>query len=327
MSIEQGWYLAENGASVGPMSRSELVARLGSSGMEALVYGPGTGEWVQARTVSALSATGGAAPPPPVPTARAVHEIDYEIFGDDMQFVEITLDPGEAVVAEAGAMMYMAQGIQMETRFGDPTKQEGAFEKVLGAGKRVLTGESLFLTIFTATGSQRTTVSFAAPYPGKIIPLHIGELGGEVICQKDAFLCAALGIDIGIAFQRNIATGLFGGEGFILQRLRGDGLAFIHAGGTIHRKELGAGEVLRLDTGCLVAFQPSVKYDIAFTGGIKNSVFGGEGLFLATLTGPGSVWVQSLPFARLVGRIVSRYGRGKGEGSLVGGLGKIFEAR
>lgn len=327
MSAQQGWYLADNGASIGPMSRADLVSRLQGTGMEALVYGPGTGEWVPARTVAALSATGGAAPPPPVPAARTAHEIDYEIFGDDMQFVEIILDPGEAVIAEAGAMMYMAQTIRMETRFGDPSKQQGAFEKVLDAGKRVLTGESLFLTVFTAGGAERATVSFAAPYPGKIIPMHVGELGGEVICQKDAFLCAAMGIDIGIAFQRNIATGLFGGEGFILQRLRGDGLAFVHAGGTIHRKELAGGETLRLDTGCLVAFQPSVKYDIAFTGGIKNTVFGGEGLFLTTLTGPGSVWMQSLPFARLAGRIISRYARGKGEGSLLGGFSKVFEAR
>ena len=200
-----------------------------------------------------------------------------------MQFVEVTLDPGEVVVAEAGAMMYMTEGIEMQTVFGDPSKQQGILGKLFDAGKRMITGESLFLATFGAAGSKRERVAFAAPYPGKIVPMHLDELGGEIICQKDAFLCAARGVQIGIAFQKKILVGLFGGEGFILQRLTGDGIAFVHAGGTIHRLELAHGETLRLDTGCLVALQPSVDYDIQMTGGFKNTIFGGEGLFLATL--------------------------------------------
>ena len=245
-----------------------------------------------------------------------------------MQFVEITLDPDEVVIAEAGAMMYMTDGIEMQTVFGDPSKNQGFFGKLFDAGKRMITGESLFLTTFGATGNKRETVAFAAPYPGKIIPMHLDELGEELICQKDAFLCAARGVQIGIAFQKKILTGLFGGEGFILQRLTGDGIAFVHAGGTIHRRELAAGETLRLDTGCLVALQPSVDYDIQMVRGIKNAIFGGEGLFLATLKGPGTIWVQSLPFTRLAGRILANIGpRGKGEGSVIGGLSNLFESR
>jgi uncharacterized protein (TIGR00266 family) len=268
------------------------------------------------------------APPPPPRAGRSqADEIDFELYGDDMQFVEVTLDPGETVIAEAGTMMYMSPGIRMDTVMGDPTRQQGLFGKLVDAGKRVVTGESLFLTTFTACGAGRDQVAFAAPYPGKIIPMHIGELGGEILCQKDSFLAAAKGIEVGIAFQKRIAAGLFGGEGFILQRLTGDGLAFVHAGGTIHRRELAAGETLRLDTGCLVAFQPSVRYDIQMTGGVKNSLFGGEGLFLATLTGPGQLWVQSLPFSRLAGRMMAGYSRGKGEGSVIGGLGTLLEQR
>ncbi|UCC29150.1 MAG: TIGR00266 family protein, partial [Phycisphaerales bacterium] len=266
--------------------------------------------------------------PPRPPKTRRADEIDYELSGDDMQFVEVTLDPGEVVVAEAGAMMYMSDGIQMETVFGDPSKQQGFLGKLVDAGKRMVTGESLFLTTFGAMGNRREQVAFAAPYPGKIIPMHLDELGGELICQKDAFLCAARGVQVGIAFQKKILAGLFGGEGFILQRLTGDGIAFVHAGGTIHRRDLAAGETLRLDTGCLVALLPSVDYDIQMTGGIKNTIFGGEGLFLATLRGPGTVWVQSLPFTRLAGRILANVGpKGKGEGSLLGGLSTIFESR
>jgi uncharacterized protein (TIGR00266 family) len=268
--------------------------------------------------------------PPPRPTGRRADEIDYEIFGDDMQFVEITLDPNEVVVAEAGVMMYMSEGIQMQTVFGDPSKEQGFLGKLFDAGKRMVTGESLFLTTFGATSNRREQVAFAAPYPGKIIPLHLDELGGEIICQKDAFVCAARGVTIGIAFQKKILAGLFGGEGFILQRLTGDGLAFAPAGGTVHRMQLQSGQTLRLDTGCLVALQPSVEYDIQFTGGIKNSIFGGEGLFLATLRGPGIVWVQSLPFTRLAGRILANVRPGgprKGEGSLLGNFANIFESR
>lgn len=328
MSAEEGWYLADDGNTIGPMSRSELIAKLGQyQGGATYVYGPGHSEWIQAEHVASL--TVGAPPSPPAaPSSQSqVHEIDYEIVGDDMQFVEITLDPAETVVAEAGTMMYMTSGIRMETVFGDPGKDQGIFGKIVDAGKRAVTGESLFLTTFTASGSSQDKVAFAAPYPGKIIPMNIGALGGEMICQKDSFLAAAKGIEIGIAFQKNIGAGLFGGEGFILQRLRGSGWGFVHAGGTILRRELQRGETLRLDTGCLVAFQPSVRYDIQMTGGVKNSLFGGEGLFLTTLTGPGSVWVQSLPFSRLAGRMLSGYSKGKGEGSVLGGLGSLFESR
>ncbi|MCH7813304.1 MAG: TIGR00266 family protein [Planctomycetes bacterium] len=245
-----------------------------------------------------------------------------------MQFVEVTLDPDEVVVAEAGGMLYMTEGIQMETVFGDPSKQQGFLGKLLDAGKRMITGESLFLTTFGNMGHQRARVAFAAPYPGRIIPMHLDQLGGEIICQKESFLCAARGVQIGIAFQKKILTGLFGGEGFILQRLTGDGIGFVHAGGAIHRIELAAAQTIRLDTGCLVALQPSVDYDIQMIGGIRNAVFGGEGLFLATLTGPGTVWIQSLPFTRLAGRILANIrpgGKSTGEGSVLGGFARIFE--
>jgi uncharacterized protein (TIGR00266 family) len=251
--------------------------------------------------------------------------IDYEIFGEEMQFVEVTLDPGEMVIAEAGAMMYMTEGIQMETVLGDPSQpQQGLLSKVVSAGKRLLTGESLFLTTFTNKAHRREVVAFASPYPGKIVPLHLDQLGGEILCQKDAFLCGARGVQVSIAFQKRIGVALFGGEGFILQRLAGDGLALVHAGGTLVEKLLAPGETIRLDTGCLVAMQPSVHYDIAFVGGIKNAVFGGEGLFLATLNGPGRVWLQSLPFSRLAGRVLAHSGlrgQSKDEGSLLGSIG------
>jgi uncharacterized protein (TIGR00266 family) len=330
MPSESGWYFVKDGQTVGPFNREELLRRLPEAGgLHALVFGPNTADWTQARHVAwIVNALRGGGSPPPAPTRPAMaDEIDYEIFGDDMQFVEITLDPGEVVVAEAGVMMYMTRGIEMQTVFGDPSKQQGMLGKLFDAGKRMVTGESLFLTTFGATGTEREKVAFAAPYPGKIIPVQVAEMGGEILCQKEAFLCAARGVQMDIAFQKKIGVGLFGGEGFILQRIRGDGLAFVHAGGTIVRRELGAGERMRLDTGCLVAFQPSVNYDIQLAGGIKTSLFGGEGLFLATLTGPGTVWLQSLPFARLAGRVVGSFSRGKGEGSILGGLGNLFESR
>ncbi len=332
MPGEGGWYYVKNGQTVGPVSREELLRAIpAAGGPSTLVWGPGVPEWTEARHVMGLGATRESRTVPPrPPSGRRADEIDYEISGDDMQFVEVTLDPGEVVVAEAGGMMYMTDGIQMQTVFGDPSKQSGFLGKLVEAGKRMITGESLFLTTFGAGGSRRERVAFAAPYPGKIVPLHLDELGGEIICQKDAFLCAARGVQVGIAFQKKVLAGLFGGEGFILQRLTGDGIAFMHAGGTIQRSELEAGEVLRLDTGCLVALQPSVDYDIQFTGGVKNAIFGGEGLFLATLKGPGTVWIQSLPFSRLAGRILSnlRPARGgKDEGSLIGGLSTLFESR
>jgi uncharacterized protein (TIGR00266 family) len=258
----------------------------------------------------------------------AMHEIDYKVYGEEMQFVEIELDPMEAVVAEAGGMMYMEDGIEMETIFGDGSQQNSGFlGSLMGAGKRLLTGESLFMTVFQNRGMGKKKVSFGAPYPGKIIPIHLSEIGGELIAQKDSFLCAAKGVSVGIALNRKIGAGLFGGEGFIMQRLQGDGWAFCHAGGTILQRELAPGELLRVDTGCIVAFQPSVSFDIQFVGKIKTAFFGGEGLFFATLRGPGHVWLQSLPFSRLADRIVSASGAGgrKGEGSILGSFGNMLD--
>ncbi len=258
------------------------------------------------------------------------HEVDYKIIGDDMQMVQVELDPGETVVAEAGAMTYMEEGISFEARMGDGSEpDQGLFGKLLGAGKRALTGESIFMTHFTNQGQGKQHVAFAAPYPGKIIPLDLATVaGGEVLCQKDSFLCAAHGTQIGIAFQRRLGTGFFGGEGFILQRLNGDGMSFMHACGTIMERQL-QGETLRVDTGCLVAFEPGVEYSIERAGNLKSMFFGGEGLFLATLRGTGRVWLQSLPFSRLADRIIAHApkagGSQKGEGSLLGGIGRMLD--
>jgi uncharacterized protein (TIGR00266 family) len=258
----------------------------------------------------------------------AMHEVDYQIVGDDMQFVKVELDPHEAVVAEAGAMMYIEDGIEMDTVFGDGSQQnKGFIGALMGAGKRLITGESLFMTVFHNEGHVKRIAAFGAPYPGKIQPIHLSEVGGEIVCQKDSFLCAAKGVSIGIAFNKRFGAGLFGGEGFIMQRLTGDGWAFVHAGGTLEEKVLAPGEKLRVDTGCLVALQPGVTYDIQLVGGIKTALFGGEGLFFATLTGPGRVWLQSLPFSRLAGRIYAAApqtgGRRQGEGSILGGIGDM----
>ena len=260
----------------------------------------------------------------------SMHEIEYKIFGDDMQFVEVELDPNEATVAEAGGMMYMDDGIDMETIFGDGSApQSGFLGALMGAGKRLLTGESLFMTVFLNRAQNKRRIAFGAPYPGKIVPVHLAELGGELIAQKDSFLAAAKGVSVGIAFQRRLGVGLFGGEGFIMQRLQGDGWAFVHAGGTLQERTLAAGEVIRVDTGCIVAFQPSIQYDIEYVGKIKSALFGGEGLFFATLRGPGRVWLQSLPLSRLANRIIAavpRMGRGgREEGSLLGGLGGLLD--
>jgi uncharacterized protein (TIGR00266 family) len=256
------------------------------------------------------------------------HEVDYQIFGDDMQIVEVELDPGETVIAEAGAMSYMEEGIDFEARMGDGSEPEqGMFKKLLSAAGRKLTGESLFMTHFTNAGSGKRRVAFAAPYPGKIVALDMAKIGGGLICQKDAFLCAALGTKLSIEFQRRLGAGFFGGEGFILQRLAGDGKAFIQAGGTIIKKKL-QGETLRVDTGCIVAFTPGITYDIARAGNLKSMFFGGEGLFLATLSGHGTVLLQSLPFSRLADRVIqhapSAGGSNQGEGSVLGGLGNLF---
>jgi uncharacterized protein (TIGR00266 family) len=259
-----------------------------------------------------------------------MHEVDFQILGDDMQFVEVELDPEEAAVAEAGGMMYMENGIEMETVFGDGSGQSpGLIGALVGAGKRLLTGESLFMTIFVNRAHEKRRVSFGAPYPGKILPIYLPDIGGELIAQKDSFLAAAKGVSIGIAFQKRLGVGLFGGEGFIMQRLQGDGMAFIHAGGTLHERILAPEEVLRVDTGCIVAFQPTIDYDIQYVGKIKSAFFGGEGLFFATLRGPGKVWLQSLPFSRLANRIVAAVPglgrRSKGEGSILGGLGGLID--
>jgi len=263
-------------------------------------------------------------------TSMAMDVVDYEIFGTDMQYVEVELDPGEAAVGEAGAMMYMQAGIEMDTVFGDGSPQEGGlFGKLLGAGKRLVTGESLFTTVFHHEGQGKARVAFAAPYPGRIIPMDLGKLGGTLICQKDSFLCAAKGVSLGIALQRKLGTGFFGGEGFIMQKLEGNGMAFVHAGGTLMEKQLAPGEVLRVDTGCVVAYTPDVDFDIQFVGKLKSAIFGGEGLFFATLRGPGHVWLQSLPLSRLANRIVlsapAAGGARRGEGSILGGLGDLLD--
>lgn len=326
------WYVAESGESKGPYSLEELQGQMdrGDITPETLVYGPGASEWTPIKHVAALASLLGQGPavPPPPPTAAGSDVIDYMIYGEEMQYVEVELDPGESALAEAGAMLYMTSQIQMDTIFGDgrrQTKKKGVMDHLLGAGKRLITGEGLFMTLFTHSGSSgKEKVAFAAPYAGKILPMDLSEIGGELICQKDAFLCAARGVALEIAFQKKIGVGLFGGEGFIMQRLVGDGQCFVHAGGTVFEYELAAGENLRVDTGCLVALKPSVQYDVQFVGGIKTALFGGEGLFYASLTGPGHVWLQSLPFSRLANRIYSAagpMGKSKGEGSVLGGLG------
>src|SRR5438094_4106598 len=259
----------------------------------------------------------------------AMHEVDYKIFGDDMQFVEVELDPGEAAVAEAGGMFYMEDGISMETVFGDGSAEQRSFvDALIGAGKRLLIGESLFMTIFMNTGAGKKRVSFAAPYPGRIVPIRLSDVGGELITQKESFLAAAKGVSVGIAFQKRLGAGFFGGEGFIMERLQGDGWAFVHAGGMLIERTLGPGELLRVDTGCLVALQPTVDYDIEYVGKIKSALFGGEGLFFATLRGPGRIWLQSLPLSRMARRIIAaapQTGRGgREEGSVLGTLGGII---
>jgi len=336
MADVKEWYVAVSGQSVGPMIASDLAAgfRSGQYNQATLIFKQGMSGWTAAAQVPEVSSFLGGAPASapsslvgtPASGGRRSHEVDYDIVGNEMQFVEVELDPGEGAVAEAGSMMYMTSGIQMTTIFGDGSSQGGGFmDKLLGAGKRVLTGESLFMTEFANRAAGKQRVAFAAPYPGKIIPADLHRMGGRLICQKDAFLCAAKGVSVGIAFQKKIGVGLFGGEGFIMQSLEGDGLAFLHAGGTIVEKELGPGENLRVDTGCLVALQPSITYDIQFVGSIKSAIFGGEGFFYASVTGPGKVWLQSLPFSRLAGRIQQSLTirGGKDEGSILGAFGGI----
>jgi uncharacterized protein (TIGR00266 family) len=340
--MTQQWYMAIGGHQVGPVSQDDVVTNLrnGTIDGNTLVFTTGMSNWTPLKQVPQLAAflvgaAGGAAaaaPPPINPGGRTSHEIDFRIVGSEMQFVEVELDPGESAIAEAGSMMYMTPGINMETVFGDGSQQQRGSRvmgALLGAGKRLLTGESLFMTVFTNAGGAKQQVAFAAPYPGKILAMDLKTLGGELICQKDSFLCAARGVSIGIAFQRKIGVGLFGGEGFIMQRLQGDGLCFVHAGGTVHPLDLQAGQTLRVDTGCLVALQPSVAYDIQFVGKIKTALFGGEGLFYAALTGPGRVWLQSLPLSRMADRIYKAApaagGTRTGEGSILGTIGGILD--
>ncbi len=321
------WYIAVNGQSEGPYSADQIRSMLASGrvNQDTLVYGPGFSQWTPLRAVPALAGAPGQAAPPPPPVLGRSDEIDYRIEGAEMQFVEVELDPGESALAEAGAMLYMTPGITMETIFGDGRSggQSGGFlDGLIGAGKRLLTGAGLFMTVFTnSAGTGKERVAFAAPYAGKIVPLHLKELGGEMICQKESFLCAARGVALEIAFQQRLGVGLFGGEGFIMQRLLGDGWVFLHAGGTVFEYQLAAGETLKVDTGCLVGLMPGVDYDIETVSGIKSALFGGEGLFLARLTGPGHVWLQSLPLSRMADRIyaAARQGGGKqkDEGSII----------
>jgi uncharacterized protein (TIGR00266 family) len=257
------------------------------------------------------------------------HDIDYHIYGEELQFVEIELDPNETAIAESGAFMMMDDGIEMQTIFGDGSQQQDTslLGKLFSAGKRLLVGESLFMTAFTNTGQGKKKVSFAAPYTGKIIVFDLSRLGGKIIAQKDAFLCAAKGVSIGIEFQKRLGTGIFGGEGFIMEKIEGDGLAFAHAGGYIIERELRGGEILKVDTGCVVAYTSGVDFDIEFIRGVKNWMFGGEGLFFAILKGPGKVWLQSLPISRLAGRLQQYTHHRKEEGSILGGLGNLLDGR
>jgi len=327
------WHVAEDGKTTGPYTNAQIADGLaaGKYSPATLVWRKGFAEWLPISQVPELT-NPSSVPPPLSATSMSAHEIDFEIFGHEMQFIEIELDPGESAVSEAGSMMYMSDQIRMETIFGDGSaqSQSGSFmDKMLGAGKRLITGEGLFTTMFTFTGHGKGRVAFGAPYPGKIIPLDLRNYDNRIICQKDAFLCAAKGVSIGIAFQKKIGTALFGGEGFIMQQLDGDGLVFVHAGGTIIEKQLAAGETFRVDTGCLVALTRSVTYDIEFVGNVKSALFGGEGFFFATVRGPGHVWLQSLPFSRLAGRIWEAApqagGKDVGEGSVLGGLSTLFE--
>jgi len=332
MSETGQWYVATNGKQQGPMATAAVLELIRSRQADRTSYvfaaGGAGASWVPITSIAAFAEaftpTTGLPPPPPPATGKA-DEIDYEVFGAELQFVEVTLDPGEACIAEAGAFMFMEPGIEMETIFGDGSKkaQGGGFlDSLLQAGKRVLSGASLFMTAFGNRSGERRRVAFAAPTPGKIIPVDLRQYGGVLICQREAFLCAAKGLSVGIEFQKRLGAGFFGGEGFILQKLEGDGLAFIHAGGTIVPKDLKAGETLRLDTGCLVAMERSVSYDVQYVGNIKTALFGGEGVFFAALTGPGRVWIQSLPFSRLADKIASFVmSRMPTHGGGIGGIG------
>ena len=328
------WYAAIEGQQQGPFSTEQMREYLqnGTYTAHTFVWRQGFADWQPVASCPELTAAPSSAPPGYPPKTR-VDIIDYEIFGSEMQFVEIELDSQESVVAEAGSMMYMSDHIEMETVFGDGSEQVGdsLFDRMLGAGKRLITGEGLFSTVFTYKGGGKGKVAFASPYPGKIIALDLKDYQGKLVCQKDAFLCAVRGVSIGIEFQKKIGAALFGGEGFIMQKLEGEGMVFVHAGGTIVQKDLQPGETLRIDTGCLVAMTKDIHYDIAFVGGVKSALFGGEGFFFATISGPGHVWLQSLPFSRLAGRIHKAAPQNnagfstQGEGSVLGELGNLFK--
>ena len=324
------WYLSYDGKQVGPLDHAQAVSRARSNS-KGFAWRAGFGNWLPISDVSELNSLEAAAPIPPPSSAPGAEEIDYKILGAEMQFVEVELDPGESAMAEAGAMMYKDTPVEMQTIFGDGSASEAGgrfFDKLLGAGKRLLTGEGLFMTVFTHMGQGKAHVAFGAPYPGNGIPVSLPDVGGTLVCQNDSFLCAAKGVSIVIYFQRKILTGLFGGEGFIMQKLEGDGRVFLHAGGTIVKRKLGAGEVLHVDTGCVVAFEPTVGFDIQQAGGIKTGLFGGEGFFFATLKGPGKIWLQSLPFSRLAGRMLEaapQKGGSVGEGSILGRLGGFID--
>ncbi len=343
------WYLSYDNERIGPLDESQALLQA-EKNPNGLAWREGFAKWMPISQVPELMVV--ESPPPlpsstenivqpepflqttkvhfPAPSGGVSDVIDYKIYGSEMQFVEVELDPGESVVSEAGAMMYKDIDVAMETVFGDTSAQStggGFLDKLVGAGKRLLTGESLFMTVFTHTGNGKAHVAFGAPYPGNIIPVSLKEIGGKLICQKDSFLCAAKGVTIGIYLQKRILTGLFGGEGFIMQKLEGDGMVFMHAGGTVVERVLRDGEVLHVDTGCVVALEATIGFDIQQAGGIKTSLFGGEGLFFATLQGPGKCWLQSLPFSRLAGRMLQaapQKGGNKGEGSILGGLGNFF---
>ncbi len=324
------WYLSYDGKQMGPLGHMEAAsqARKNSYGY---AWKQGFSDWKPILSVPELMIPVSPLNKPPQSAPKGCDVIDYKVMGAEMQFVEVELDPGESAVAEAGAMMYKDAQIEMQTVFGDGSSSAGGggfMGKLLGAGKRLLTGESLFMTVFTHAGQGKARVAFGAPYPGNIIPVSLPDVGGTLICQKDSFLCAAKGVSIGIYFQKKILTGLFGGEGFVMQKLEGDGMVFVHAGGTIVERTLAAGELLHVDTGCVVAFQPTVDFDIQQAGGIKTALFGGEGFFFANLKGPGKIWLQSLPFSRLAGRMleaVPKRGGSVGEGSLLGTLGNFID--
>lgn len=325
------WYLSFDGQQEGPFDLAQAQARVRMN-ENGFAWREGFAQWVPTSQIAELSQTVSAVVAPPPPIRRGADEIDFTIVGSEMQFVDIELDPGESAVAEAGAMMYKDSSVNMEAVFGDGSGAAGNsfMDKLLGAGKRIVTGESLFMTVFTHTGQGKAHVAFGAPYPGNIIPLSLTAVNGTLICQKDCFLCAAKGVSIGIHFQRKILTGLFGGEGFIMQRLDGDGQVFLHAGGTVVERVLAPGETLHVDTGCLVAMEQTVEFDIQQAGNIKTALFGGEGLFFARVAGPGRVWLQSLPFSRLAGRMLqsaSGLGGSKDEGSVLGPLGSLLGGR